>query len=176
MPAAVVHRVVTHHQPLAELAARQGLTVTTATLPIVALLVCLGLAFVLLWRQRPRGAFVGVALAFVTFIGLFALLIVPAMNPHRSSRQIAHAVDELLPAGEPIACYGRMRDSALFYTDRLIRVIHTPRELRALLDTDEPSYCIIKSRRYRELGLDDPVVAEIGDDVLVSNGVAGAPR
>jgi 4-amino-4-deoxy-L-arabinose transferase-like glycosyltransferase len=169
LPAAAAYRVVTHPQPLAELAARQGLTVATAISPIVALLVCLGISFVLLWRQRPHGSFAGVALAFVTFIGLFALLIVPAMNPHRSSRQMAHAVDELLPADEPIACYGRMRDSALFYTDRLIRVIRTQEELRALLDTDEPSYCILKSRRYRQLGLDDPVVAEIGDDMLVSN-------
>jgi hypothetical protein len=64
----------------------------------------------------------------------------------------------------------------LFYTDRLIRVIRTPEELQALLATDEPSYCIIKSRRYRQLGLDNPVVTEIGDDVLVSNRAVGAAR
>jgi 4-amino-4-deoxy-L-arabinose transferase-like glycosyltransferase len=173
LPAAAVYRIVTHRQPLAELAARQGLTVTVAALPIVALLVCLGLAFVLLWRGRPRVAFAGIALAFVTFIGLFMLLIVPAMNPHRSSREMAHTVDRLLPAGEPIVCYGRMRDSALFYTDRLIRVIHSPGELRGLLEADWPSYCIIKSEQYGKLGFEHPVVTEIGDDVLVSNRASG---
>jgi 4-amino-4-deoxy-L-arabinose transferase-like glycosyltransferase len=174
--AAVVHWVVTHPEPLTELAAKSGLALRTAASPVIALLVGLGIALILLWRRRPRASFAGVTLAFVAFIGLFTLFILPVMNLHQSSRDMAHRVDELLPAGEPIACYERMRDSALFYTDRLIRVIRTPEELQALLATDEPSYCIIKSRRYRQLGLDNPVVTEIGDDVLVSNRAVGAAR
>jgi 4-amino-4-deoxy-L-arabinose transferase-like glycosyltransferase len=176
LPAAVVHRVVTHPEPLTELAAKYGLALRTAASPVIALLVGLGIALILLWRRRPRASFAGVTLAFVAFIGLFTLFILPVMNLHQSSRDMAHRVDELLPAGEPIACYERMRDSALFYTDRLIRVIRTPEELQALLATDEPSYCIIKSRRYRQLGLDNPVVTEIGDDVLVSNRAGGPQR
>jgi len=176
LPAAVVHRVVTHPEPLTELAARHGLTLEKAASPIVALLVGLGLACALLWLRRPRASFAAVALAFVTFIGLFALFVVPVMNEHRSSREIARTVDELLAPGEAIACYGRMRDSALFYTDRLIREIRNPNRLRRLLDHAEPRYCIIEREDYQKLGLDDPVVIEVGDDVLVSNRAGGAAR
>jgi hypothetical protein len=71
-----------------------------------------------------------------------------------------------------MVCYNRMRDSALFYTDRMIRVIKTPEELKGHLSSDEQVYCVMKSRRYREFGLEAPIVHEIGDDVLITNRLA----
>ncbi len=169
LPAAVIHRVLTHPLPLTELAAEYGLALEKAASPILALVLGLAVAFVLVLVRRTTAGFAGVALSFAAFVALFAMFIVPLMNQHQSSREMAWYIDELLPANERITCYERMRDSALFYTDRLIRVIRTPEELSGHLSSDEQAYCIIKSREYRELGLDLPIVHEIGDDVLIRN-------
>ena len=95
--------------------------------------------------------------------------IVPAMNLHQSSREMALKMDELLPAGEPMPHYSSIRDSALFYTDRPLQLIRNHKELSDLLSNEEQVYCAISASRYREMGLQAPIVYEIGDDLLISN-------
>ena len=91
------------------------------------------------------------------------------MNLHQSSRQMALRLDELLADGESIVCYSRARYSALFYTDRPVRVIKSPKELSELMSTDGRAYCVISSSRYHKIGFQAPIVYEIGDDLLISN-------
>ena len=95
------------------------------------------------------------------------------MNLQRSSREMALELDELLPMGEPIVNYSSMRDSALFYTDRRLRVIRSQKELGDLLSADGPYYCVIAASRYREMELEAPIVREIGEDLLIASRRAG---
>jgi hypothetical protein len=103
------------------------------------------------------------------FVALFLAFIAPVMNLHQSSREMALEMDALLPEGEPMPHYSSIRDSALFYTDRRLQLIRNYKELRDLLSSDRRVYCLISASRYREMGVEAPIVLEIGDDLLISN-------
>ena len=54
-----------------------------------------------------------------------------------------------------------------------MRVIKSPKELSEVLSTDGRAYCVISSSRYHKMGLQAPIVYERGDDLLISNRLAG---
>ena len=159
----------THPLPLTELAARYGVALEKAASPLVALIFGLAAAFALVLVRRTRAGFAGVALSFATCIALFFAFIVPVMNLHQSSREMTLQLDELLPAGEPMPHYSSIRDSALFYTDRPLQLIRNHKELSDLLSNEGQVYCVISASRYREMGLQAPIIYERGDDLLISN-------
>jgi hypothetical protein len=169
----VIFWVQTHPLPLAELATRYGIALEKAASPLVALSFGLGVAFVLVLVRRTRAGFAGVALSFAAFVALFFAFIVPLMNLHQSSREMALEMDKLLPPGEPMPHYSSIRDSALFYTDRSLQLIRNHKELDDLLAIDGQVYCLISASRYREMGLQAPIVYERGDDLLISNHRSG---
>lgn len=173
LPAAAFLWVRSHPLPLPELAAQYGLALEKAASPLIVLIFGLGAAFVLVLVRRTRAGFAGVALSFAACAALFFVFIVPVMNLHQSSREMALELDELLADGESIVCYSSTRYSALFYTDRLVRVIKSPKELSEVLSTDGRAYCVISSSRYHKMGLQAPIVYERGDDLLISNRLAG---
>jgi 4-amino-4-deoxy-L-arabinose transferase-like glycosyltransferase len=173
LPAGVILWVQTHPLPLTELAARYGLALEKAASPLVVLIFGLGAAFVLVLVRRTRAGFAGVALSFAMCVALFFAFIVPVMNLHRSSREMALELDKLLPAGEPMLHYSSTRDSARFYTDRPQQQIRSKKELDGLLSTDARVYCVISASRYREMGLQAPIVYQRGRDLLISNRRAG---
>jgi 4-amino-4-deoxy-L-arabinose transferase-like glycosyltransferase len=175
LPGAVILYVRTHPLPLTELAAQYGLALEKAATPLVVLTIGLAVAFVLVLVRRTRAGFTGVAFSFAAFIALFAAFIVPLMSERRSSHEMTSKLDELLPDGEPIVCYSSMRGSALFYSDRPVRLIKSSKELNEFLSTDGQVYFLISSRRYREMGLEAPIVYEIGADLLISNRRAAEP-
>jgi hypothetical protein len=133
------------------------------------LVIGLAVAFLLVMLGRTRAGFAGVSLSFAAFVALFFAFIVPVMNLHQSSREMALELDRLLPEGAPMVNYSSIRDSALFYTDRPAWVIRNPRELEYLLSTGEGFYCVISASRYREMGLQAPIVRQIGDDLLITS-------
>ena len=168
LPAAAALWVRSHPLPLPELATQYGLTPEKAASPLVALVIGLAIAFSLVLLRRTRAGFAGVALSFAACAALFFSFIVPVINLHQSSREMALELDELLPEDAPMVNYSSMRDSALFYTDRPARVIRNQKDLDDLLSTGRPFYCVISASRYRKMGLRAPIVREIGDDLLIS--------
>ena len=169
LPAAALLWVRTPPLVLTELAGQHGLALAEAASPLIALVVGLAAAFVLVLARRTRAGFAGVTLSFAAFVALTLVFIVPVMNVHQSSREMALKLDELLPDAEPMANYSSMRGSTLFYTDRLVREIKSRRELTDFLSADRPVYCVISAHRYREMGLQAPIVYAIGDDLLIAN-------
>ncbi len=169
LPVGVILWVRTQPLPLTELAVRYGVTLEEAVAPLVALILGLAAAFVLVLLRRTRTGFAGIAVSFAACIALFFAFIVPVMNLHRSSREMALELDELLPEGEPIVNCGNMRDSALFYTDRRLRMIRNRKVVRDLLSSEAPFSCLISARRYREMGLQAPIVRKIGEDLFIGN-------
>jgi len=173
LPAAAILWVRSHPLPLPELAAQYGLPLEQAASPLVALVMGLTVAFSLVLLGRTRAGFAGVALSFAACVALFFAFIVPVMNLHQSSREMTLELDGLLPAGEPMPHYSSIRDSALFYTDRPLRLIRNHKELNDLLSNENRAYCVISASRYHEMGLTAPIVYERGDDLLISNRRAG---
>jgi len=120
LPVAALLWVRTPLLVLTELAGQHGLALAKAASPLIALAVGLAAAFALVLARRIRTGFAAVTLSFAAFAALTLVFIVPVMNMHQSSREMALKLDELLPEGEPMANYSDTRGAALFYTDRLV--------------------------------------------------------
>jgi hypothetical protein len=166
---AAAYRISTHELPLSEIGAEYGLGPLAAASPVIALMAALLVSFLLFWRRRPSAAFWGVAVAFPMFFALFGAAILPAVNTYQSSKETSRVLDELLPPGEPISSYQRLRQSTMFYTNRLARVIETADDLSDHLASNETVYCIVKKKRLDESGVEAHVIMECGDDVVISN-------
>jgi 4-amino-4-deoxy-L-arabinose transferase-like glycosyltransferase len=118
-------------------------------------------------------------LAMATIVGLVACVLVvfvvsiaPAMDPYRSTKDLALELDRMLPPGEEIAFFKRLKDSALFYTDRYGRVVRTAADLEAHFSTDRKVYCVVDTRhRDRLQGLEEefPIALERANKVILTN-------
>ena len=100
------------------------------------------------------------------------MLIVPYINPYRSTKGLAQKLDTLLPREEKLTFYNRLQDTALFYTDRKATVFRDLQSLREFLASDERVFCVIKKRYYDALEGYLPTVHvwdREGDKLLVSN-------
>ena len=115
-------------------------------------------------------SFLGSIIAMVvsTMI-LFLVIIVPAINPYRSTKELALKYDQLIPAQEKFMFYSRIRESALFYTDRKASVLDNPAQLRDYLSAERRVYCIITRKWLARLALAPYVVDRHGDKLLISN-------
>ena len=71
-------------------------------------------------------------LVLLLLYGLVFLL--PVADAYRSTRDVARELDRRLPAGEPLAFYHEIRESALFYTDREARCLDSPGDVAAWLE------------------------------------------
>ena len=78
----------------------------------------------------------------------FILLIVPYINPYRSTKGLAAKLDTLLPPGEKLTFVHRLQDSALFYTDRKATILRRPKDIRDYLASDERVFCVIRKRYF----------------------------
>ncbi len=100
---------------------------------------------------------------------IFLVLIVPSVNPYRSTKELAQKYDQLIPEHEKLAFYSRIRASALFYTDRKARVLETAEQLKNYLAADHRVYCIITRNKLATLPFRPYVVERQGDNLLISN-------
>jgi len=105
----------------------------------------------------------------VTTLHVFMLVIVPSVNPYRSTKELALQYDRLLAPGEKFTFCGRIKETALFYTGRRAQVVKKTDQMQNYLDSDKREYCIITRSRYSELTKPVYVVAQQGDKLLVSN-------
>jgi hypothetical protein len=79
---------------------------------------------------------------------LYALVfLLPVIDPYRSTRDVARALDARLPPGERMAFYHEVRESALFYTDREALLLDTPEQLARFL-ARPGALCVIDGNWY----------------------------
>jgi hypothetical protein len=93
------------------------------------------------------------------------------MNPVQSSRELVREMDRLVPVGEPLTMVGKLRDTALFYTDRRVRLLpdDDPAALVDHLRAGRSAYCLINAATWEDWGRPANLVAALGRDVIVSN-------
>jgi len=126
--------------------------------------------FALLAKQRS--SFVTLSLITPFMVGFILWALSPRADDYRGSKVIAAMIDQRLPAQEPIHVYGRLLDSAMFYTNRDAVRLETEEALRNYMATNERVFVVVRSRT----GLfdDSPrdayyVVATVANKSIISN-------
>jgi len=167
-PALIAFRILDPNPDFLEL---YGLSLLLATLPLVVFATGVLWAGVLAYRGRPRGAFGTVTGSAVAMSGLILVIIAPALNPHQTSKRLVIEMDERVPPGESLTMLGKLRDTALFYTERRVRLLpdHDPSALEAYLATSRIAYCLVDAKRWVDWGSPGHALTRNGRDVLIAN-------
>ena len=130
------------------------------------------LVFILLWIRNTRAALTTIVALTGTSMVLFNLVLAPPVGPYRATKELGLRLDQRLPSGERYVFYNRIRDSAMFYTNREALVLENPAELQELLRSEKREYCILDERRLKEIDdLKDLffVLDQEGNKYLISN-------
>jgi 4-amino-4-deoxy-L-arabinose transferase-like glycosyltransferase len=102
----------------------------------------------------------------------FLLAIVPSINPYRSTKVLAQEMDRLLPAGEEMVHFHRLKDSALFYTDRKVKVLQGREALETYMVSNRRVFCILEREDFETLHAEKSglhVLMAEGNKLLISN-------
>ena len=169
MAAAVVYLAV---EPPVSLQAKAGLEPARVYGFIWTIAALVMLVFVLLWLRKTAAAMTAIVVLTGTAMVLFNLILAPPVGPYRSTKELGLRLDQRLPPGEPMVFYNRIRDSAMFYTDRGAVLLKEPAELVELMESEEREYCILDERRLQRLeDLQDLffVLDRDGNKFLISN-------
>jgi 4-amino-4-deoxy-L-arabinose transferase-like glycosyltransferase len=158
-----------------------AISLVLVTIPLVVSSTVLLVGGALAFRGRPRWAFGAVVASSLAMLGLSLGIVVPKMSPFQTSKDVVIRMDALVPAGEPLTMVGKLRDTAFFYTDRLIRQINQRKgrpDLLEHLGKAEAAYCLIDAERWADWGSPGHKVATSGKDVLIANepGLSAAQR
>ncbi|HSB06605.1 MAG TPA: glycosyltransferase family 39 protein [Thermodesulfobacteriota bacterium] len=135
-------------------------------------LIGVALSFFLFLRRRIKASFFALAGMVVSVILFLDLMIVPSVDPYRSTKRLAQKLDGMLAPGEKLVFARVMRDSALFYTHRRALILNTRKELMNLLGSNERVFCIIKRNlfeRDEKFGQMAYVIDQEGHKVIISN-------
>jgi 4-amino-4-deoxy-L-arabinose transferase-like glycosyltransferase len=155
--------------PLVEMEYEAGIRLGQIYFLAIWLLVCIVLAFLFLLKRKNHAFFISIVGMTISAMFLFLLVIVPSVNPYRSTKVLAKKYDQLIAGNEKLAFYRRIRDSALFYTHRQARVLKTADQLKAYLATDQRVYAIITRKRFARLPFRPYIAERQGDKLLISN-------
>jgi len=117
--------------------------------PIAVLVVGVVLATVLCWRRLYRSCFVTVAGMIVVLIFTINLMVLPPLKEIRTTKELGQRIDQALAEGEPIVFYKDLRDSTLFYTDRLGHILTNKGEFAEHMAQDRPAHCVIDRNRFK---------------------------
>jgi 4-amino-4-deoxy-L-arabinose transferase-like glycosyltransferase len=129
----------------------------------------LALALFLFVRGRYRAFFGGlVGTVAATFVALI-VFVLPAVDPYRSTKGLARILDEVLPPGEEMVFFRRIRDSAMFYTGREGRVLRQPAEVARLFASPDAVFCVVERRHLDRIDVEYFVRAEEGQKLLLTN-------
>jgi len=131
----------------------------------------LAFSFVTLLNKRYRVCF-GITSGLVVFGGLvFIVLVVPLVNPYRSSKALAHRMDAMASPGQKIVFFRRIRESAVFYTGRkVLRLRHDP-QLIQYLKSNKSALVIMHKRHLERVELLKSisyVIDREGNDLLIA--------
>jgi len=169
MVAAVIYLWVT---PPTSLQAKAGLDLPRVYGFIWAVAALVIFVFGLLWIRKTAAAMTAIVALTGTSMVLFNLVLAPPMAPYRATKELGLRLDQRLPPGKPYVFYNRIRDSAMFYTDREAVVLENPSELLELFESEKREYCILDERRLKDLeDLKDLffVIDQDGNKYLISN-------
>jgi 4-amino-4-deoxy-L-arabinose transferase-like glycosyltransferase len=122
--------------------------------------------------RHYRAAFTAMAAMIVIGILIIDVGYIPKVNPFRSTKVLAKEMDELLPPGENLVFFHRIKDSALFYTNRRATELHTEQELLDYMNSSKRALCVIEQEEYDKFERvvhSSSVLNEEGDKVLISN-------
>ena len=140
---------------------------------IAVLVMGVVLATALCWRRFYRSCFATIAGAVVLFILAVNSMVVPPLNEYRSTKELGRRIDLVIPAGEPIVFYRDLRDSTLFYTDRLGHILRDTGQFVEHMAQDRPAHCVVKRQHLENFdhGLLEDLFVVDGDDgkVVLSN-------
>jgi 4-amino-4-deoxy-L-arabinose transferase-like glycosyltransferase len=126
----------------------------------------------LLLRRRPKASFAALTGTVICAILFVLWVVVPLMNPYRSTKGFALKLDRMLPPGEKLV-FGRvLRDSALFYTNRKAILLTTRKEMMNFLGSEGRVFCVIRrslvenDEKLRPLA---HIIDQEGHKVIISN-------
>lgn len=123
-------------------------------------------------RAQHLRAALSLAVIMPLIIATVLIPVGPALNAARSSHSVAAIVDQRMAKDEPLYFYGRLLDSAMFYTGRASVMLKTEDAFRDKLRSDQRVYIAVMTRTGN---WDDVpsmpyyVVARIGNKAIVSN-------
>jgi len=155
--------------PLAQIEYESGITPAQINFLTIWVVVGIVSAFLFFVIKRDLLFFSAIIVTVVFTLIVFLLIIVPSVNPYRSSREFARLYDQLIPPGEKLAFYRRIKESALFYTNRKAIVLRTPNALSEYLNSPQRVFCVITKKRLEHLESMPYVVEQQGDKLLISN-------
>ena len=127
---------------------------------------------VLLLIRKYMSAVVSVAITAPTLAFFILFVMVPGVNPYKGAKEISMQVDYILNDDQKIPIYGKVLDSALFYTRRDARLIDGEENLQAYLDSPNRRFVLIRSRARTEAETfkgDYHVILRIGNKAIISN-------
>jgi hypothetical protein len=174
VPIAVLYQSLDNPSP--DFLTRYGLELHTLGSSLGVLVLGLTIAAVCLGAKRARLAFTAVVLSVAAFLGLFTEYVVPGMTEHETSKSLVLVMDDLVPEGETLKFVDRLRDSALFYTDRKVEILHGPVGAAAYLASTDRVYCLMEGDEFERAEPGGFVIARAGTDVLVSNRAGPWPK
>ena len=152
---------------------KYNVEVSAFVAPIAVLVVGLALATAMCWQRLCRMCFVTTVGMIVVLILTINLFVVPPLNDHRSTKELGGRIDQALAEGEPIVFYKVLRDSTLFYTDRLGHILRDKGEFAEYMAQSDPAHCVIDRERFTtyEQELFENTYVVDGDDgkVVLSN-------
>jgi 4-amino-4-deoxy-L-arabinose transferase-like glycosyltransferase len=138
---------------------------------LIMLTAILSVALLFFLFRRYRSAFIALAATFAVGILVFITVYVPQMDPYRSTRMLAREMDSTLPSGEPIVCFRRLWDTALFYTNRRVIVMHWDGQLIDYLSSNKTTLCIIERDQlamYPRVAAASRIISEEGNRLLIA--------
>lgn len=158
--------------PPTNLAAEGGLDLRRiywiAAVAVACFFICL--VFVI---KRNNKLFIASMVGTVISVFLLILIyLVPQIEPYRSGKELARQIDQMLDPAENLVFYAKAGETYLFYTNRPMIVLETPRELQDYLASDKRVYCIIRMKDWKEIEkLHDVmhIVTQRGNRRIVSN-------
>jgi 4-amino-4-deoxy-L-arabinose transferase-like glycosyltransferase len=167
--AAMVYLLI---NPLEVLMVNYGIEAIRINIIGAIMVACTGLTFFFFVKRHYKWSFATITGTVVLGIFLFLLLIVPYINPFRSTKGLAERLDTLLPAGEQLTFFHRLQDTALFYTDRKAAILWGDKALRNYLASEKRVFCVMEKKYFDALEKILPsahVWGREGDKVLISN-------
>jgi 4-amino-4-deoxy-L-arabinose transferase-like glycosyltransferase len=128
-------------------------------------------AVLFLILKRYQAAFAALAATFAVGFLMALVAYLPSIDPYRSTRTLAREMDRRLPPGEKLVFFWRLRDSALFYTDRKATILYSEQEVLSYLGSGKMALCIIEKEQYRQFSsvmAASSIIGEEGNKLLIA--------
>ena len=167
--AAMVYLLI---KPLDVLMSQYGIEAIRINMISTIMVTCTGLTLFFFVKRFYRFSFATMTATVVLGIFLFLLLIVPYINPYRSTKGLADKLDTLLPPGKQLTFFHRIQDTALFYTNRKAEILWGDKALRDYLSSEKRVFCVMEKKYFDALKKVLPsahIWGQEGDKLLISN-------